>query len=101
MLYAGVNEYWRTAVQGGAILAVIGIDCAPRPTTKADGGAAMRRFAATTPGSALLLVVEMALLAPLSGVRFTSGDAFLPTFGWYANDLVDRSGADPDARRSA
>jgi ribose/xylose/arabinose/galactoside ABC-type transport system permease subunit len=28
MLYAGVNEYWRTAVQGGAILAVIGIDCA-------------------------------------------------------------------------
>jgi ribose/xylose/arabinose/galactoside ABC-type transport system permease subunit len=28
MLYAGVNEYWRTAVQGGAILAVISIDCA-------------------------------------------------------------------------
>jgi ribose transport system permease protein len=28
MLYAGVNEYWRTAVQGAAILAVIGIDCA-------------------------------------------------------------------------
>ena len=28
MLYAGVNEYWRTAVQGTAILAVIGIDCA-------------------------------------------------------------------------
>lgn len=27
MLYAGVNEYWRTVVQGGAILAVIGIDC--------------------------------------------------------------------------
>jgi ribose/xylose/arabinose/galactoside ABC-type transport system permease subunit len=28
MLYAGVDEYWRTAVQGAAILAVIGIDCA-------------------------------------------------------------------------
>jgi ribose/xylose/arabinose/galactoside ABC-type transport system permease subunit len=28
MLYAGVNEYWRTAVQGAAILAVIGADCA-------------------------------------------------------------------------
>ncbi len=28
MLYAGVGEYWRTAVQGAAILAVIGIDCA-------------------------------------------------------------------------
>jgi ribose transport system permease protein len=28
MLYAGVDEYWRTAVQGSAILAVIGIDCA-------------------------------------------------------------------------
>jgi ribose/xylose/arabinose/galactoside ABC-type transport system permease subunit len=28
MLYAGVNEYWRTAVQGTAILAVISIDCA-------------------------------------------------------------------------
>lgn len=28
MLYAGVNEYWRTAVQGAAILAVISIDCA-------------------------------------------------------------------------
>jgi ribose/xylose/arabinose/galactoside ABC-type transport system permease subunit len=28
MLYAGVNEYWRTAVQGGAILAVISVDCA-------------------------------------------------------------------------
>jgi ribose/xylose/arabinose/galactoside ABC-type transport system permease subunit len=28
MLYAGANEYWRTAVQGGAILAVISIDCA-------------------------------------------------------------------------
>jgi ribose/xylose/arabinose/galactoside ABC-type transport system permease subunit len=28
MLYAGVDVYWRTAVQGGAILAVIGIDCA-------------------------------------------------------------------------
>jgi ribose/xylose/arabinose/galactoside ABC-type transport system permease subunit len=27
MLYAGVDEYWRTAVQGTAILAVIGIDC--------------------------------------------------------------------------
>jgi ribose/xylose/arabinose/galactoside ABC-type transport system permease subunit len=27
MLYAGVDEYWRTAVQGAAILAVIGIDC--------------------------------------------------------------------------
>jgi ribose/xylose/arabinose/galactoside ABC-type transport system permease subunit len=27
MLYAGVNEYWRTAVQGAAILAVIGVDC--------------------------------------------------------------------------
>ena len=28
MLYAGVNEYWRTTVQGAAILAVIGADCA-------------------------------------------------------------------------
>lgn len=28
MLYAGVNEYWRVAVQGGAILVVIGVDCA-------------------------------------------------------------------------
>lgn len=28
MIYAGISEYWRTAVQGAAILAVIGIDCA-------------------------------------------------------------------------
>jgi len=27
MMYAGVNEYWRTAVQGGTILIVIGTDC--------------------------------------------------------------------------
>lgn len=28
MLYAGVSEYWRTAVQGALIVAVIGFDCA-------------------------------------------------------------------------
>jgi ribose/xylose/arabinose/galactoside ABC-type transport system permease subunit len=28
LLYAGIDEYWRTAVQGAAILAVIGTDCA-------------------------------------------------------------------------
>ncbi|MGE3314095.1 MAG: ABC transporter permease [Planctomycetaceae bacterium] len=28
MIYAGISEYWRTAVQGAVILAVIGIDCA-------------------------------------------------------------------------
>ena len=28
MLYAGVDEYWRKAVQGAAILTVIGVDCA-------------------------------------------------------------------------
>lgn len=28
MIYAGISEYWRTAVQGAAILAVIGFDCA-------------------------------------------------------------------------
>jgi ribose/xylose/arabinose/galactoside ABC-type transport system permease subunit len=33
----------------------------------------------------LLLVVEVALLAPLSGVRSTQ---FVPTFGAYANDLI-------------
>jgi len=27
MLYAGVGEYWRTAVQGAVIVAVIGFDC--------------------------------------------------------------------------
>ena len=34
-----------------------------------------------------LLLVEMAALAPLSGVRFGRG-RFLQTFGWYVNDLV-------------
>ncbi len=28
MLYAGVSEYWRTAIAGGVIVAVIGFDCA-------------------------------------------------------------------------
>lgn len=28
MLYAGVSEYWRTAIQGAVIIAVIGFDCA-------------------------------------------------------------------------
>jgi ribose/xylose/arabinose/galactoside ABC-type transport system permease subunit len=28
MIYAGVSEYWQTAIQGGVILAVIGFDCA-------------------------------------------------------------------------
>lgn len=28
MLYAGVSEYWQTAIQGALILAVIGADCA-------------------------------------------------------------------------
>jgi ribose/xylose/arabinose/galactoside ABC-type transport system permease subunit len=27
MLYAGVSEFWRTALQGGVIVTVIGIDC--------------------------------------------------------------------------
>lgn len=36
----------------------------------------------------LLLLVETAALAPLSGVRFSSWGGFLQTFGWYLNDLV-------------
>ncbi len=28
MLYAGVSEYWRTAIEGAVIVAVIGFDCA-------------------------------------------------------------------------
>lgn len=45
----------------------------------------MRRFAPPLLVLALLLVVEVALLAPLSGVR---SSRFLPTFGAYANDLL-------------
>ena len=36
----------------------------------------------------LLLVAEMAALAPFSGVRFGSWTAFSETFGWHLNDLV-------------
>ncbi|HUE14929.1 MAG TPA: ABC transporter permease [Planctomycetaceae bacterium] len=36
----------------------------------------------------LLLLAETAALAPMSGVRFGSWDAFSQTFGWYLNDLV-------------
>jgi hypothetical protein len=28
MLYLGISEYWRTAIQGAVIVAVIGVDCA-------------------------------------------------------------------------
>lgn len=36
----------------------------------------------------LLLLLEMALLAPLSNVRFASSDVFMQSFGWYLSDLV-------------
>ena len=35
-----------------------------------------------------LLLAEMVVLAPMSGVRFGSLGAFSETFGWYWNDLV-------------
>jgi ribose/xylose/arabinose/galactoside ABC-type transport system permease subunit len=43
----------------------------------------MRRFLLP-----LLLIVEMAALAPLSGVQFGSRGAFSDTCGWYLNDLL-------------
>jgi len=43
----------------------------------------MRRFLLP-----ILLLVEMAVLAPLSGVRFDSFENFSQTAGWYFNDLI-------------
>ena len=45
----------------------------------------MRRFAPPLLVLALLLVLEVAVLAPLSGVR---SSRFVPTLGAYANDLL-------------
>jgi len=36
----------------------------------------------------VLLLIEMAAFAPLSGVRFGSWEAFSTSAGWYLNDLA-------------
>lgn len=36
----------------------------------------------------LLLVIEIAVLAPVSGIRFDSFGAFTSSFGYYASDLI-------------